>query len=394
MRGPPSFYEAGADWASRFFWLLWRLAILTLVLYLLWRVQHVVALLLVSGAFAYILSPIVDYLCRWRPPKITPFFWRGLVTFFTIVAFLFLILWGLKAFLTPFIEETRKFVQNFDQHRQRVEGAIRDIQLSYQQWYESLPPNSQRWLSQQQRALQEATTGFWNHLDGWVQQLGKQTGVWLTFLVELLILPVIVFYLVLDASPSQRRLRKELFALVPRRYLRLAIKIAQETNTVMRAYILGQLILCVIAGITMGLGLRLFGIPYAFTLALFAGAARAIPVIGAAVAGVPILLIVLISTDLSTAIQVAIFITVLFFVEHKMIMPKIIGDRVAMHPVLVIVVLLISGKFFGLMGMFFGVPVVVIARNVGRWLYAPREPIRLTAPVAVSKSATGTEGFS
>ncbi|MEO0249322.1 MAG: AI-2E family transporter [candidate division WOR-3 bacterium] len=206
MRGPPSFYEAGADWASRFFWLLWRLAILTLVLYLLWRVQHVVALLLVSGAFAYILSPIVDYLCRWRPPKITPFFWRGLVTFFTIVAFLFLILWGLKAFLTPFIEETRKFVQNFDQHRQRVEGAIRDIQLSYQQWYESLPPNSQRWLSQQQRALQEATTGFWNHLDGWVQQLGKQTGVWLTFLVELLILPVIVFYLVLDASPSQRRL--------------------------------------------------------------------------------------------------------------------------------------------------------------------------------------------
>lgn len=47
-----------------------------------------------------------------------------------------------------------------------------------------------------------------------------------------------------------------------------------------------------------------------------------------------------------------------------MIMPKIIGDRVDLHPVLVILVLLVSGKFFGLMGMFFGVPVAVVIRNV------------------------------
>jgi predicted PurR-regulated permease PerM len=138
----------------------------------------------------------------------------------------------------------------------------------------------------------------------------------------------------------------------------------QETNRVMRGYIIAQLILGVIAGIATWVGLQMMGVRYAATLAMFAGIARAIPVIGPVIAGAPIVLIGLIQGGLTLGLQLTLFITALFVVEHKMIMPKIIGDRVDLHPVLVIIVLLISGKFFGLMGMFFGVPVAVIVRNV------------------------------
>jgi predicted PurR-regulated permease PerM len=138
----------------------------------------------------------------------------------------------------------------------------------------------------------------------------------------------------------------------------------QETNRVMRGYIIGQLILGIIAGIATWIGLQLLGVKYAATLALFAGIARAIPVIGPVVAAVPVVIMGGLLGGLMLAIKTTLFMTALFLIEHKMIMPKIIGDRVDLHPVLVIVVLLVSGSFFGLMGMFFGVPVAVIVRNV------------------------------
>ncbi|MFN7162671.1 MAG: AI-2E family transporter, partial [Fimbriimonadales bacterium] len=152
----------------------------------------------------------------------------------------------------------------------------------------------------------------------------------------------------------------------------------------------------VIAGVATWIGLQLMGVKYAATLAMFAGIARAIPVIGPVVAGAPIVLIGLIQGGLSLGVQLTLFITALFVVEHKMIMPKIIGDRVDLHPVLVIVVLLVSGKFFGLMGMFFGVPVAVIARNVmvkQRRRARPKvHRLQVIEPEAPAPTNTGTGG--
>lgn len=380
------------DWASRLLWLLWRLALIGFGLYLLWQLQHVVILLFVSGAVAYLLLPLVDLLSRWRPPGVSPLFWRGIVSMLVLIGFLVLVGWGVRAFLSPFINETRAFVNNSDAYQQKAGQVFEDVNRDYERWYQGLPSAGKDIVDRLQSSLEEGVNGIVSGMQSGLQSMIKQTGVWLNFLVELFLLPVIVFYFLLDSN----HLKRDALGMIPRRFWRLAVKCINETNRVMKSYIIGQLILCVIAGIAVWIGLRVYGINYAFTLALFAGVTRAIPVIGSLVAALPIILMSLIIKDATVAIQITVFLTALFLVEHKMIMPKIIGDRVDLHPVLVIVVLLVSGKFFGLVGMFFGVPIAVIVRNVMRSVQRDRNRPHMSQlvikPAAADQAAAGQGG--
>lgn len=348
------------DWASRVLWLLGMLGLIALALYVLWAVRGVISLMFICGAIAYLLIPLVDWLCRWRPPGVTPVFWRGLVSLGVVIGFIALVVYASVAFVSPFIFEARDFLKDLPTYQKRLEASLSQWQQTYQQWYAGLPPQAQQWLDKQTEALNHSLNQTTADLQASVQQVVQGAGHILKLLVELFLVPVIVFYLLFDSH----HLKRETLRWVPPRYTRTVLMLIAETNRVMRGYIVGQLILGIIAGIATWIGLQVMGIKYAATLALFAGITRAIPVIGPVVAAVPVVGMGLLQEGLTLGIQTTIFMTALFLVEHKMIMPKIIGDRVDLHPVLVIVVLLVSGIFFGLMGMFFGVPVAVIVRNV------------------------------
>lgn len=379
------------DWASRVLWLLGMLALIALALYVLWHVRSVISLMFICGAIAYLLVPFVDWLCRWRPPGTTLLFWRAFMSLAVVIGFIVLVIYASIAFVSPFIYEARDFLKDLPTYQKRLEASLAQWQETYQKWYEGLPPQAQQWLDQQTNAINRSLEKTSTDLQAGVQRIVQSTGHLLKFLVELFLVPVIVFYLLFDSH----RLKRETLRWIPPRYTRTVLHLIMETNRVMRGYIVGQLILGVIAGVATWIGLQVLGVKYAATLALFAGITRAIPVIGAVVAAVPIVGMGLLQEGLTLGIQTAIFMTTLFLVEHKMIMPKIIGDRVDLHPVLVIVVLLVSGTFFGLMGMFFGVPVAVIVRNVviAQRQRAQRKPKlhRLTI-VEQTERTTGTGG--
>ncbi|MCX7926201.1 MAG: AI-2E family transporter [Fimbriimonadales bacterium] len=348
------------DWAARLLWLLGTLTLVALALYVVWSVRHVISLMFVCGAIAYLLIPLVDWLSLKRPRFIAPLAWRGVMSLLVTLGFFVLLGAATIAFVAPFVNEARDFLRDLPRYQEQLTQTATDWQKSYQAWYDTLTPQAQQWLDQQRASLQRSLNRATEDLQATVQGAIQQAGHVLNLLVELFLVPVIVFYLLFDSH----RLKRETLRWTPPRYVRLVLSLMQETNRVMRCYIVAQLILGVIAGIATWLGLQLMGVRYAATLALFAGIARAIPVIGPVIAGAPIVVIGLIQGGWTLGLKLTLFVTALFVVEHKMIMPKIIGDRLDLHPVLVIIVLLVSGKFFGLMGMFFGVPVAVIVRNV------------------------------
>ncbi len=354
-----SSYPAG-DWAARLLWLLGTLALIAIALYVVWSVRQIISLMLVCGAIAYLLIPLVDWLSRKPPKYLKPLTWRGIVSLAVTLGFFVALGVGIAAFLTPFVNEARDFLRDLPRYQEQISQTAAEWQRAYDAWYKSLTPQAQQWLDQQRESLLRSLNRTTEDLQATIQGAIQQTGHLFGLLVELFLIPVIVFYLLFDSH----RLKRETLRWLPPRFTRTTLHLMHETNRVMRAYIVAQLILGVIAGVATWIGLQLMGVRYAATLALFAGVARAIPVIGPVVAGAPIVLIGLIQGGLGLGIKLTLFITALFVVEHKMIMPKIIGDSLDLHPVLVIVVLLISGKFFGLMGMFFGVPVAVIIRNV------------------------------
>jgi predicted PurR-regulated permease PerM len=188
------------------------------------------------------------------------------------------------------------------------------------------------------------------------------TLAFLTHVVDIVLIPVLAFYFVMDF----RSLRREFLALVPKKRVREALYLLRDTGQIMQSYVVGQFILCLIAAVLTGIVLYALGIDYALVLAVFAGITRAIPIIGPVVSGVPITILGSLHS-IDTGIILLGFTVIMHFAESKFIMPKLIGHRMKLHPAVVLIVLLIGAEFLGLLGMFLAAPIAAIIRELIRF---------------------------
>jgi predicted PurR-regulated permease PerM len=175
--------------------------------------------------------------------------------------------------------------------------------------------------------------------------------------VELVTIPVLAFYFVLDS----RTLKREFLYLVPRKRSRETLLILREAASILQAYAIAQIILCIIAGVVVGAGLWLIGVKYALTLGVLAGITRAIPILGPILGGIPIVLVASLQS-VENGIGVLIFFCMMHLIESKIIMPKLLGERMHLHPAIILIVLLIGSEFFGLLGMFLAAPVAALLK--------------------------------
>ena len=203
----------------------------------------------------------------------------------------------------------------------------------------------------------------------------------LGFIVELLLVPVLVFYFLADG----RGIREEARLLVSEKFRPRGARLLSHLDRVLDGYIRGQMCMCVIAWIAVSLGLWALRVPHAFTLGLLAGLTRAVPVIGPLLGGVPIVLVCLLTTrSVPLTLTVLTGFIVMHFVESKVLLPKIIGHEVDLHPVSVIVVLILGLEFFGFLGVFLAVPLAAVIKV----LLVEWHESRAAKPVLVETSST------
>ncbi|HEU4752261.1 MAG TPA: AI-2E family transporter, partial [Armatimonadota bacterium] len=112
-----------------------------------------------------------------------------------------------------------------------------------------------------------------------------------------------------------------------------------------------------------------------------------IPVIGPLLGGIPIVLLSALQ-DWQKGVGVLIVFTLMHLLESKVVMPRIIGYRIQLHPAVVIIVLLIGAEFFGMWGMFLAAPVAAVARVLFQHFFVrsqrrgPRPPLVPRAPIS------------
>jgi predicted PurR-regulated permease PerM len=128
----------------------------------------------------------------------------------------------------------------------------------------------------------------------------------------------------------------------------------------------GQLVICLVNGILTYVGLLIFDIKYALVLAVVAAVLSLIPIFGALLSTIPIVLAALVSSDTGIDVARGIFITLwiigIHFLEANLLNPKIIGTAAKIHPVLVIFSLILGEHSFGLVGALLAVPVASIVQ--------------------------------
>lgn len=347
-------------WVEAILELIWRIC-LRIVLwaglaYFLFRVRSVIAAILIAAVLTYAVLPIVDFLCAYRVRGIGRRFQRLIATLLVFITLAAITGTIVVAFFAPFQAEFNGLVSRLGEYA----TAAKDVT---QKWYNALPPDVQAFLRTQkfENILEKVTQ--------WSKSVFASTVDFVTHLVDIILIPVLAFYFTLDS----RSLKREFVALVPRRRAREALAILHEINCIMRSYVIGQIILCVIAGAMVGIVLSALDMQYVLILSVFAGITRAVPVVGPIVSGAAIVILGLAKSPFM-GLNLLVFFALLQFVESKFIMPKLIGDRMQLHPALIIIVLLIGAEFFGVLGMFLAAPVASVIRVLVRiYLIKPKE---------------------
>ena len=157
--------------------------------------------------------------------------------------------------------------------------------------------------------------------------------------------------------------------------------------TCSRAYIRGQLLLCLLVGLMATSALLILRVDLAVLLGTFAGVFEIIPILGPYLGAIPAVLIALLKRPI-LALWVALAFFLIQQIENIFLVPRIAGRAVRFHPAVVMIIVVVGSQVAGLLGILVAVPVAAIIRDVFKYLYlrtseqgiARRWPWRACAP--------------
>lgn len=175
---------------------------------------------------------------------------------------------------------------------------------------------------------------------------------------------VVSVYILLQRTEIIRFLRRFTRAILSKQKYETFNKYFTNGNEVFFSFVTAQLLDAVVVGILTTLAMLVLNVKYAPLLGFTIGLFNLIPYIGAIVAVTICIIITLITGGIGKAIAMAIVVIILQQVDANIINPRILGSSLEISPLLVIFAVTIGGAYFGIIGMFLGVPIAVVIKEI------------------------------
>lgn len=307
------------------------------------ELQTVIVQLLVAILLAAAITPAVDRLTRPRQGQISKIS-RGAAA--TVVAFGSLLILTIVtlAVLSTALSDLAGLAINTPTYVRRVEAAIEDLAAANPE------------LAVRIQAALPSASDVIGPVAGVVTQaprlLSAATGVFGS-IVRLLFTLVLALYLTIDGD----RIRRYLIRFLPADRHQQALDVSERIGLRLGAWARGEALLGAIIGTMTWVGAVLIGLPYAAALALIAGIGELIPTLGPIIAAVPLVAVGLLSSPLQGLLALALAILVQQL-ENNLIVPRVMGRAVDLHPVAVMLAILAGGELLGISGALLAVPIV------------------------------------
>jgi predicted PurR-regulated permease PerM len=300
-----------------------------------------------SIILAYLLNPIVQLFERRKIKRIY-------CVLFVYLIFLMLILLFAFILAPRLVKDIKVLLENLPKHSSQIQIMINDFQNSYIN--SNLPQGIKDVIDESIINLQDLIiVTLQSVLDSVLNIFSK--------ILNVIIVPVIVFYLLKDAE----YFRKQSMLLLPKKHRSKAILLFRDIDNAFGKFIRGQIIIAMFIGLLTTTALSIIHVKYAVFLGLFAGLANIIPYFGPIIGLVPTVIFALFDSP-SKALYAAASFILIQQIESGILTPKIIGESVGVHPVYVILSLFIGGKLVGIAGMILAVPVLVAIKLTVRHL--------------------------
>jgi predicted PurR-regulated permease PerM len=318
---------------------LW-LAIGLSMAWLFYFLAPVLTPFLLAGIFAYIGNPLVDRLQQFKVPRLA----ATLLVLLLMVA----LLAGVVLILVPLLLEEASLL---------IARLPDGLALANQHLAPWLAEHFDLRLALDQEALKNLLTDNW----GSVQTLGSKVlaslkigGVALVgLLANLFLVPVVMFYLLLDWHSLLSRLD----GAIPRAWHAKVRTLAGGVDAVLSEFLRGQLLVMIMLAAYYSLALAIVGLPSALAIGLLTGLLVFVPYLGYATGfGLALLVAVLQFQGLPPVIGVLIVFGVGQALESFILTPYLVGNRIGLHPLAVIFALMAFGQLFGFFGILLALP--------------------------------------
>jgi predicted PurR-regulated permease PerM len=317
---------------------------------LLWKLGNVLTPFLIAAVLAYALNPLVSKL-----QKRSRFISRSTACTMVIVLFLMLV-FGLLALVAPIV------LEDLPKIRALIPVVLDGISAQ-------LAP----WLSKMGLPFRLEVDTLKNLLANWVNDnAGESTGkllgriastvwtgssVFLAIVGNALLIPLVLFYLLLDWP----RLVAGAVSLVPLPWQEKFSQLGQEVDEVLGQYLRGQISVMLVMAVFYSVGLMLGGLQLALPIGVFTGLAMFVPYVGY---GLGLALALLAAVLQLGLVKAGIVVGVVYglgqVLESFYLTPKWVGERIGLHPVLVIFALMAFGQLLGFTGMLIALPLSAV----------------------------------
>jgi predicted PurR-regulated permease PerM len=343
---------------------LGSLAGIAVLLYLLWRLRGVLLVLVMSVFLAYVLEPLVTPLCRLPLPRGRTLGRKaaaGLVVLFATG----LIVLGLYWFLPVLWEELNRLGGELPRYYKLVEDWMKEMARSRGL---GLPP--------------EFWTTVQDQYHGLVQRTGTAASAWalglvasLASLLGLIVVPIGAFYILADGGSLAMGLVDGL----PESWRKAATTILHVTDNSLKTYVRGQTLVVLIVGGLATVLFTLLGVRYSLALGILAGLAEAVPFIGS-ISVVAALVLVTWDQGLNQLTVVLVSYIVLNQLNNSVITPRLMSERLELHPFVVILAVLAGASLGGFVGAVLALPAAAVLVGLGGALWGAGVTARKTKP--------------
>ncbi|MGX1196658.1 AI-2E family transporter [Parvibaculum sp. MBR-TMA-1.3b-4.2] len=340
--------------------IVWAIVAFVFVL-MLWLLESILLPFVAGMAIAYFLDPMADKLEEWGLSRL----WAtAVITIFFIIVMVVLAILVLPPVVQQAVSLAESLPKLFEEARQ---GLLHLTSARLEAIF-----------GERAADIQDAIKSSLGDSFGWllniVASVGSQ-GLQIAGVIALVVVtPVVAFYLLLDWDRMVERIDQ----LLPRDHAPTIRALAREIDTVLEGYVRGQVLVCIILGSYYAIALSAAGLRFGLIVGIVSGIISFIPYLGSLTGFVISLILALLQfwPDYTQVIIIMAIYQLGQIVEGNFLQPKLVGDRVQLHPVWVMFALFAFGALFGFVGALLAVPVAaaigVIARySVARYQTSP-----------------------
>lgn len=332
-----------------FFLIIWIFNKISFVLNPAWVfVSAILPPVLLAIIQYYIMNPLVDWLeHKFKVPRVLT-----IIVLFLIV--IVVLIWIINTIIPIVQSQVNSLVKNWphiwNDAVNVTQNTLRDPRLH------SVKDNLQKMVDNIQKTLFKSGQDAFNTT---LNNLSSAVSIITMIVMTLITAPFILFFMLKDGH----HLRPYLTQFAPQRWQKSFSQLLYDINFALSSYIRGQITVAFWVGIMFAIGYNVVHLPYGTALAILAGFMNLIPYFGTPLAFVPVI-VISIMTSIPMLINVIVVFCIEQLIEGRVISPLVMGNRLKMHPITTILLLIGAGSVWGLWGVIFGIPIYAVLKII------------------------------